>query len=93
MNKYDYWSEEGRKAILRAPQEARLIGHSYVGSEHLLLALLNSETSFACRVLKEFGINKTNVNKKIMEICKRMQVKPKKKKSIISDMPFTIKIV
>jgi ATP-dependent Clp protease ATP-binding subunit ClpA len=72
---YDKWSEEGRKAILRAPVEAKELGHQYVGSEHLLLALLNSDTALAARILKELGITKPMAQKKLLEICKRMETK------------------
>lgn len=103
----DKWSEEGRKAINRAPIEAKEIGHSYTGSEHLLLALLNSETSLACRVLKELGINKKKAREKIIEICKRMERKHEKPNGYLfnvgreSDViinltkgkPFTINII
>jgi ATP-dependent Clp protease ATP-binding subunit ClpA len=93
----DKWSEEGRKAILRAPTEARNIGHSYTGSEHLLLALLNSETSLATRVLKELGVTKIMVENKIVEVCKRMEMKSKTKErnitNLVAGRPFTIKII
>ena len=42
-------------AIRLAQENAARLGHSYVGSEHLLLALASQEYSLAARMLKEAG--------------------------------------
>ncbi len=46
-----------KKATEYAIQEARRIGHNYIGTEHLLLGLLRSDEGLAAAVLRELGVN------------------------------------
>jgi ATP-dependent Clp protease ATP-binding subunit ClpC len=47
------FTERAQKALLYAQEEARSIGHNYVGTEHLLLGLLREEGGAAAKVLAE----------------------------------------
>jgi len=38
-------------------EEARLLGHNYIGSEHLLLGLIREEEGIAGKILRAFGAN------------------------------------
>jgi ATP-dependent Clp protease ATP-binding subunit ClpC len=49
-------------------EEARLLGHNYVGTEHLLLGLIETEGCVANKVLAERGITLEAVKRKIKEI-------------------------
>ncbi len=48
-------------AIIGAEQ----FGHTYIGSEHLLLGLLSVDDSVATRILKEYGVEKSNLSELI----------------------------
>ena len=37
---FERFNSEARETVIRAQQEARDLGHNYIGTEHLLLALL-----------------------------------------------------
>jgi ATP-dependent Clp protease ATP-binding subunit ClpC len=45
-----------RQMVVFAQDEGRLLGHSHMGSEHLLLGLLRAEEGVAAGVLKDLGI-------------------------------------
>ena len=47
---------KAKKVIEYAMEEARLLNHNYVGSEHLLLGLLREEEDVAAQVLAKFGL-------------------------------------
>jgi ATP-dependent Clp protease ATP-binding subunit ClpA len=51
MNALDQFDEQGRRTVAFAQEEARLLGHSYVGTEHLLLGLLDSCDEPTSRIL------------------------------------------
>ena len=63
----DYKFTLQAQAVLRRSYEAaRELGHSYVGSEHLLLALMEEETGEARRVLEELGLTQKDVRGRIV---------------------------
>ena len=49
-------SNEGKRVLAYAAEEAEGLGHKHIGSEHLLLGLLREETCFAAEILKERGV-------------------------------------
>jgi ATP-dependent Clp protease ATP-binding subunit ClpA len=51
------FSQAARNAIVRAQEEARLLDHAYVGTEHLLLALIRDEHGAAGRVLADLRVD------------------------------------
>ncbi len=56
------------KRIMRNAQlEAAHLGHGYIGTEHLLLAILEDEESYAVMFMKEAGVNKESLVKKLLE--------------------------
>ena len=52
----DRCSEGAKKALALAQDAARSMGHNYVGSEHLLLGLINEGEGAAARALAAFNI-------------------------------------
>jgi ATP-dependent Clp protease ATP-binding subunit ClpC len=49
-------TQQGKASLELAVQEARSLGHHYLGTEHLLLGLLREEESLASRVLLTSGV-------------------------------------
>ena len=64
----DRFSERAVRAIELAQQAAVEMSHSYVGSEHLLLGLLQENTGLAARALSEVGVTEQMVRDKIEEL-------------------------
>ncbi len=58
MNALDQFDEQGRRTVAFAQEEARLLGHSYVGTEHLLLGLLDSCDEPTSRILAAAGVTR-----------------------------------
>lgn len=51
------FTPRAKKVLELAVEEARLIGHGYIGSEHLLLGILREDEGIAGRTLRAFGAN------------------------------------
>ncbi|HHY81206.1 MAG TPA: ATP-dependent Clp protease ATP-binding subunit [Clostridiales bacterium] len=51
------FTERAQRALIYAQEEARNLGHNYVGTEHLLLGLLREGEGAAAQVLKGLGID------------------------------------
>ena len=48
---FERFTQEAREVVVLAQEEARALGHNYIGTEHLLLALVADEAGWAGRVL------------------------------------------
>ncbi|HZN54398.1 MAG TPA: ATP-dependent Clp protease ATP-binding subunit [Candidatus Polarisedimenticolaceae bacterium] len=73
------FSEETKKALQFAEEEAERLMHPHIGTEHLLLGLLRLEDSVAGRMLAERGMRLFAVREDAVNIYKRRAI-PKKKK-------------
>ena len=65
MNKK--FSPEVKKIISVSRDEAVKLGHDYIGTEHLLLGIIQDRTSVACKVLESLGIPFEELHKFILE--------------------------
>jgi ATP-dependent Clp protease ATP-binding subunit ClpC len=62
------FSPQVKKVIEYAWEEARGLGHSYIGSEHLLLSILREGTGISAKVLSEVGISAAAVKNRIVSL-------------------------
>jgi ATP-dependent Clp protease ATP-binding subunit ClpA len=62
---FERFTDQARKSVVLAQEEARLLGHNYIGTEHLLAGLLAEEQGAAARVLASAGITLTAVRGRI----------------------------
>jgi ATP-dependent Clp protease ATP-binding subunit ClpC len=58
-------SNEGKRVLAYAAEEAVRLSHQHVGTEHLLLGLLREENSFAALLLKECGIMLSRIREEL----------------------------
>ena len=63
----NYFSEESQRIIVNAKKEMYELKHPYVGSEHLLLAILHSNLSIT-KVLNRYSIDYDNFKNKLISI-------------------------
>ena len=76
------------QAILKhAKEDAIRLGHSYVGSEHLLIGLLKTESGISSKIFELYDIDIESVIKMVEDIINNseipvMSVKPKESKYI-----------
>ena len=54
---FERFSEDGKQTLVLAQEEAERAGHSYIGTEHLLLGLLRLPAGSAHRALKRLGVD------------------------------------
>jgi Clp amino terminal domain, pathogenicity island component len=52
----EWFSERARQVVVLAQEEARELGHDYIGTEHLLIAVLREEVGVALSALSPFGV-------------------------------------
>lgn len=62
------FTSAARGAIVRAQSEAKVLGHAYIGTEHLLLGLLSEDTGLAARTLKSLHISRDDVRNDVIAI-------------------------
>ena len=65
---YGRFTEKAEKALSLAQESAMRLGHSYVGTEHLLLGLIREGTGIAARVLLSQGVTEDKIFKEIDEL-------------------------
>lgn len=64
-DKLDRFTKRARQALTMAQEEAELLYHPYIGTEHLLLGLIREENGMAARVLRDMGITLSHVREAI----------------------------
>ena len=62
MNKFN---DKAEKTLIAACNRAQELGHAYIGSEHILLALLSGGDTVAARLLEKHGVTERAVNRLI----------------------------
>src|SRR5919199_2300625 len=77
------FAEDGRQAIALAQDEARALGHQYLGTEHLLLGVLRVGEGRGARALAGLGIDRDRVVRAVVEDIGRGS------ESVEGTIPFT----
>ncbi|MCX5705071.1 MAG: AAA family ATPase, partial [Candidatus Omnitrophica bacterium] len=62
------FTPRAKKALELAAEEARSLGHNYIGTEHLLLGLIREGEGIAYQVLLNLGMDLNNVRNEVMEL-------------------------
>jgi ATP-dependent Clp protease ATP-binding subunit ClpA len=62
---FERFTAQAREVVVGAQHEARRLHHPYIGTEHLLLALLGDEESIAYAVLRDAGVTAAQVRGEI----------------------------
>lgn len=68
---FERFTEQARKAIVLAQEEARRLNHGYVGTEHLLLGLLRQDEGVAARALDSLGVTLNEAREQIESMAGR----------------------
>ena len=64
---FERFTESGRRIVVLAQEEARLLNHNYIGTEHILLGLLNDPKSLGARALSELGVELEVVRGRVLD--------------------------
>ena len=62
------FTDNSRKALENAQQEARAMGFNYVGTEHLLLGILDVTECQASQILAQMGVDAETVRKDVVRL-------------------------
>jgi ATP-dependent Clp protease ATP-binding subunit ClpA len=65
---FERFTDRARRVVVLAQEEARELGHNYIGTEHLLLGLLRERDGVAARALEALGIRLDAVRQEIRQI-------------------------
>lgn len=68
---FEYFSDKAIKAVMLSQEEARRLGHNFVGTEQLLLGIIGEGTSIAAKVLSDQNLNLDNTRREIESIIGR----------------------
>jgi ATP-dependent Clp protease ATP-binding subunit ClpC len=80
---FERFTSNAKHAIIDAQEEARTLGHGYIGTEHLLLALLPARPCAAVNVLKALEIPSETLRERLLELIEPGPHAPS------GHMPFT----
>lgn len=61
-------STQAKKIIEYAVEEAQKLGHNYIGSEHIILALVKDEEGIGARILNHMGVRFSNLRQEILKL-------------------------
>ena len=81
---FERFTDRARGVIVLAQGEARSLDHDYIGTEHILLALMEEGNGVGAKALEAMQITMDTVREKVEEITGRGQVSPRK-----GHIPFT----
>jgi len=65
---FERFSDRARRVVVLAQEEARLLNHNYIGTEHILLGLVHEREGVAARALESLGVRLDRVCQLVEEI-------------------------
>jgi Clp amino terminal domain, pathogenicity island component/UvrB/uvrC motif len=80
---FERFTDRARRVVVLAQDEARLLNHDYIGTEHILLGLLHEGEGIAAKALESLGISLDAVRQQVEEIIGQGQQAPS------GHIPFT----
>jgi ATP-dependent Clp protease ATP-binding subunit ClpC len=68
---FERFTDRARRVVVLAQEEARMLNHNYIGTEHLLLGLIHEGEGVAAKALESLGISLEAVRQQVEEIIGR----------------------
>ncbi|OLZ10994.1 ATP-dependent Clp protease ATP-binding subunit [Sulfobacillus thermosulfidooxidans] len=68
---FGQFTEKARRVVIHAQDEARRMGHNFVGTEHLLLGLIRETNSLPAKVLQSIGLDLETVRAEVLKATGR----------------------
>lgn len=65
---FERFTDRARRVIVLAQEEARMLNHNYIGTEHILLGLVHEGEGVAAKALESMGISLEDVRREVEEI-------------------------
>ena len=73
---FERFTDRARRVIVLAQDEAKLLNHNYIGTEHLLLGLIHEGEGVAAKALEQMGISLQAAREQVVEIMGQGQQVP-----------------
>ena len=80
---FERFTDRARRVVVLAQEEARMLNHNYIGTEHILLGLIHEGEGVAAKGLESLGISLEGVRSQVEEIIGQGQQAPS------GHIPFT----
>ena len=80
---FERFTDRARRVVVLAQEEARMLNHNYIGTEHILLGLIHEGEGVAAKALESLGISLEAVRAQVEEIIGQGQQAPS------GHIPFT----
>jgi ATP-dependent Clp protease ATP-binding subunit ClpA len=80
---FERFTDRARRVVVLAQEEARMLNHNYIGTEHILLGLIHEGQGVAAEALESLGISLDAVRQQVEEIIGQGQEVPS------GHIPFT----
>src|SRR5574337_238951 len=80
---FERFTDRARRVVVLAQEEARMLNHNYIGTEHILLGLIHEGEGGAAKSLESLGISLEGVRSQVEEIIGQGQQAPS------GHIPFT----
>ncbi len=80
---FERFTDQARRVVVQAQEEARRLDHSYIGTEHLLLGILRAGEGVAAEALASLGVGLDPAREQVAEIAGRGKQAPS------GHIPFT----
>src|SRR4030043_413770 len=65
---FERFTERARKVVVKAQDEARFLKQNYIGTEHILLGLINEKEGMAARVVYELNVSFDDIRSGVREV-------------------------
>ncbi len=65
---FERFTDRARRVVVLAQEEARLLGHNYIGTEHLLLGLIHEGEGLAAQALESFSVSLAAAREQVVEV-------------------------
>jgi len=69
---FERFTERARRVLVRAQEEARLLQHDFIGTEHIFLGLLSEGGGVAAKALADLGVTVDKAREKVVEAVDQM---------------------
>jgi ATP-dependent Clp protease ATP-binding subunit ClpC len=81
---FERFTDRARRVVVLAQEEARMLNHNYVGTEHILVALIREGGGVAAQALESLGITEEAARQQVEEVVGPGQTGPQR-----GHLPFT----
>jgi ATP-dependent Clp protease ATP-binding subunit ClpC len=78
LRMFERFTDRARRVVVLAEEEARMLNHGYVGTEHILVALIREGGGLAAQALQSLGITEEAARQQVEEIVGRGQADPQR---------------